>query len=225
MSKISKRIKDDTKLYMAIKEAIQSGAFPPGHRLIERDLAEQFGVSRTPVRSALNRLSIEGYVEQSPHRGSVVKKLTVDDIKKLLDIREVLEGRVCKLAAENAKEEDKLELEKIINDMKQIVRQNDYLKYYRLSGELHNTIMRCCDNSYLIELAEKVNLQTTRFQFRNILVPGRIEKSVEEHSAIVEKIISGNSIEAEECMKEHIRIVRGMIEDNEDIYKDPFLTY
>lgn len=212
--------KDDTKIYLAIKEAIQNGAFPPGYRLVERDLAKQFGASRTPIRSAINRLTIEGYIDQSHYKGAVVKRLSIKDITHLLIIREALEGMACRLAAKNASETDKEELSNIIEQMEESVERNDFIKYYSLSGVLHRKIMECCDNPPLFELADRVNLQTTRFQFRNILVPGRIKESIKEHREIVESIIDGDGDNAELVMRKHINIVREMLQNSPNYEND-----
>jgi len=215
---------EDTKIYMAIKEAIQSNAFPPGFRLIERDLAKQFGTSRTPVRSAINRLTVEGYIDQSQYKGAIVKRLSSQDIERLLEVREALEGMACRLAAEYVTDEDKTQLQNIINDMYDAVEQNDFLRYYGLSGELHTKFMECCNNPYLFDLAQRVNIQTTRFQFRIILVPGRIKKAVQEHKEIVEKVINGDGVGAEECMRKHIRIVKDILLSNKDD-NNSFMTF
>ncbi|HYE08658.1 MAG TPA: GntR family transcriptional regulator [Patescibacteria group bacterium] len=216
--------KDDTKIYLAIKEAIQNGAFPPGYRLVERDLAKQFGASRTPVRTAINRLTIEGYIDQSHYKGAVVKRLSAKDIVHLLELRESLEGMACRLAAKHAGEEDKIELVNIIKHMEESVEKNDFIKYYSLSGELHKKIMECCDNPPLFELAERVNLQTTRYQFRNILVPGRIKESTKEHAEIVDSIIKGDGDEAEKVMRKHISIVKEMLFNSIQVEGDLFLN-
>ncbi|NPV44030.1 MAG: GntR family transcriptional regulator [Firmicutes bacterium] len=216
--------KDETRIYIAIKEAIQNGAFPPGYRLVEREVAKQFGTSRTPVRSAINRLATEGYIEQLPHRGAIVKKLSVEDIIKLLEVREALEGAACRLAVKYITQEDKDKLQEIIKEMEEAVNQNDFLRYYGLSGELHKKILGCCNNQYLYDMAERVNLQTTRFQFRNILVPGRIKKSIEEHKEIVEKVLCGDELGAEESMKKHIRIVKEMLLNNKNMNCDSYFT-
>ena len=215
---------EDTKIYMAIREAIQNNAFPPGFRLIERDLAKQFGTSRTPIRSAINRLTVEGYIDQSQYKGAVVKRLSPQDIQRLLEVREALEGMACRLAAEYVTDEDKTQLQNIISNMYDAVEQNDFLRYYGLSGEFHTKFAECSNNPYLFELVQRVNLQTTRFQFRIILVPGRIKESVQEHKEIVEKIINGDGIGAEECMRGHIRKVKTMLLSNKDD-NNSFIAY
>jgi DNA-binding GntR family transcriptional regulator len=213
VSKERKHLQEqETRIYLALKESVQKGAFPPGFRLVERDLSEKFSASRTPVRWAIKRLVAEGFLEQMPSRGVCVRMLNATDAIELIYIREALEGMACRLAAANRTEEQAGRLRELIAQMAKVTAANDFLSYYRLSGQLHSLIFEASGNAHLCQMLDNLYLQVTRFQFRNLLVAGRIDRSVVEHGKIVDAICAADADSAERHMRQHIGIVRELIE-------------
>ena len=104
------------KIYKILKSQILEGNLEPGTRLIGEKLADQMGVSRTPIREAINHLAVENFVETIPGYGTVVNGISIKDLKEVLQVRGVLEGLAAKLAIENITKEEIEKLEKIIED-------------------------------------------------------------------------------------------------------------
>lgn len=201
----------ETRVHTLLREAIITGGIQPGERLVERDLAEKFAASRTPVRAAIKRLAAEGLVDQSPNRGAVVKRLSIADTVQLLYVREALEAMACRLAAENGPRDAIARLLVIVDRMEKVTEASDFVSYYRLSGEFHALIHGAAANGPLSKLVDQVNIQVARFQFRNLLLAGRIPESVAEHREIAQAIAAGDADRAEAAIRRHISIVRDLI--------------
>lgn len=209
----NKKIQEqENKAYFTLKGQIVKGIFPPGYRLVERELADQLGMSRTPIRWAIKRLEAEGFLERKPSRGVCLKILDFNEVLELLYIRESLEGMAGRLAAENRTPEQAQAIMAVVEEMEKELCDHELLNYYRLSGELHQLIMAASHNNSLIKMATHVNSQAARFQYKNLLLAGRVSESVKEHRAIAEAICAANPDEAEQRIRQHIRVIRELVQ-------------
>ncbi len=191
--------------YEHIGQWLIEGTLQPGEALIETDLAERLGISRTPVREALHQLAQEGLVEMIPRRGAFVRRITLQDIEELFVIREAIEGVAARLAATKAKPEQLRafaeKFEAAAHEPDEIQRQE---QYERIGDEFHDYILEICGNARIIEIigTYKVLLQKERQIAAHI--PGRIERSLKEHCTILEALQRQDPDLAEKTMRQHI---------------------
>lgn len=195
-------------VYQRLKENIIRGHLPPGSKLVETEIANLLGVSRTPLREAINRLGQEGLVEILPRRGAFVKKHSLREIMENLEIREVLEGLAVRLAAKHA-------TSKMIKEMKNCFKgftpkkvQTDLPLYAERNVCFHNKIINASRNEKLIALIRNLYDQMDMVRLNTIALPGRARKSLTEHLNIIRLIEAKKGVEAEKYLRAHIRDLR-----------------
>lgn len=194
--------------YIKLREAIINGQFSPHERLIERELSKFLEVSRPTVRSVLIRLEHDGLVVTEPHRGSVVRGFSMEEALRTLRIREVLEGLVARFAAERAAEEDIARVRAITEKMEGVLASGDLPAYPPLNGEFHSTILAIAHDEQLERFLTSLNHTLIRYQFRTVLVPGRVAASVNEHKEILHRLAIKDGDGAEQVARFHVAQVR-----------------
>lgn len=208
-------------IYQAVSQKILSGEYPEGYRLVEAKLASTFGVSRTPVRCAIERLASEGLVKHNMNRGAVVRQMSIEEVQTLFIVREVNEALIAKLASQKVSPKDVVYLHGVLDEMRQSLQEEDLRKYYDLSHNIHLHIMDIAQNEFLKEFIIKLYRMTYRYHIGIMLLPGRAKQSFEEHKMIVDAVLSKNPELAEETMKNHIQKISDFYEDehNRVFYK------
>jgi DNA-binding GntR family transcriptional regulator len=187
-----------------LREAIVNGRFQPSERLIEVDVAREFGVGRSAVRTALARLQHEGLVEHERHRGARVRLVSAREAVEILETRAVLEGIAARHAARNATASDIEDLERVLEGMRRRLDAGDLLSASDENAVLHGRILEISRHGTVARLIATLKSQLVRFQYRTILLPGRSECSFGEHSAIAEAIAAGDAKAAEVAMRTHL---------------------
>jgi DNA-binding GntR family transcriptional regulator len=187
-----------------LREAIVTGRLQPNERLIESDLAHSLGVSRTLIRTALARLEQEGLVEHERHRGARVRLVEHDEAVEILEARSVLEGLAARFAAQRATPEDIDELGQILEEMRRRREADDLLGVSEENARLHRRLIEISGHATASRLIASLNTQIVRFQYRTILLPGRGERSLGEHVAIIDAVASGDPDAAEAAMRAHL---------------------
>jgi DNA-binding GntR family transcriptional regulator len=200
--------------YERLREAIVSGQLQPNERLVEADLSERFGASRSAVRTALLRLAHDGLVVHERNRGARVRLVDPAEALEILEARCVLEGLAARHAALRARRRGVLELRRIQRQMRSALDAGDLLLASDLNGELHRRIAAMSEHRTAIRLIEGLNWQIVRYQYRTILVPGRAERSYAEHSAIIDAIAARDGAGAEQAMREHLLQVTAALEEH-----------
>jgi len=190
--------------YLRLRQAIVKGQLLPSQRLVELDLAGQFGMGRAAVRTALARLAQEGLVVREPNRGARVRAISEAEAVEIYEAREVLEGLAARYAAQNVTHHDLLALRAILRRMQHCLSQGDLLGISELNAQLHAEIVRIANHQTVKQLIEPLRAQHVRFQYRTVLVPGRAERSLEEHRVIIEAIAAKDGAAAEAAMRTHI---------------------
>jgi DNA-binding GntR family transcriptional regulator len=213
------------KVYRILKARIIKGDLKPGEKLLENKIAEQLGVSRTPVREALRELSVEGFIEISPNQAKIVSTVTFDEIRDLLQIRGVLEGLGANIAAKKINPEKIEKFNKIIDQMKHytannLVSEESILNFTRLDIEFHDLILNICGNKWLIQMHNNLKNHINRFRVRSFSVPGTFSKSLSEHCKILDAIKKGESEVAEKLSKIHMIKAFENISKYETTYKE-----
>lgn len=196
------------KVYDLLAESIIKRRLPLGERLVERNLAEKLGVSKTPVREALNRLKKEGLAEGTPYSGFFVARISSEDMDKIYELREVLEGLAARNATRKINEEQIRQLNSIIQSFEDCVREKDLERYSSFDLEFHNLLAAISKNGRLSQIMQPLRNQTRILMSTSVILPGRVEASLEEHKKIMEAIVSHKSGLAEQFTREHIRNVK-----------------
>jgi len=173
-----------TKVYRILKSSIIKGNLKPGEKLSESKIAEQLGVSRTPVREAIQKIAAEGFVKMEPNLGIVVHEFSLKDLKEVLQIRRVLEGLAASLTAEEITQEEVSQLEKIIEETNICVIKNDVVTYNEFNAKFHSLICQFSRNERLMKMSSQLVGPEHRFQIRSLTIPGRLKYYLEEHQKI-----------------------------------------
>ncbi|MGO2111152.1 MAG: GntR family transcriptional regulator [Pseudoclavibacter sp.] len=198
----------DLSLLAKLRRLVLSGDYPPGTQLAEAQLAQEFEVSRTPVREALKQLENEGLVEIRAKVGTFVRTPTQREIVEMFQLKEGLEGLAAGLLARRGDSPELGALERNLDASDAAAEADDADAYARLVHEFHWTIVRGADNSKLYEHYERLMNQLAyhRIVLRTIQHPGRITASTGEHRSIVDAIRAKNAIGAEFAMRDHVAI-------------------
>jgi DNA-binding GntR family transcriptional regulator len=198
-------------IYLSLRGAILQGSLPPGYRLREVPLSEHFGVSSTPVRSAVQRLGLEGLVEVTPRRGAVVAPVTVRQLRYLYEVRELLECHAIRSAAER----DDLDLgglEDLLRRTEAVLDDPDQSRFHDLDLAFHGLLTQMAGNTELAQLAERTHRRIQAVRVRYVpRLPGRPRTSHRDHLAIVSALRQGDADRAEERLRQHITDVRDAV--------------
>lgn len=149
----------------AIVELIIEHKYLPGEKLFEVDLAQELGMSRTPIRNALRKLAAEGFLEMQANRGCSVPFLTLDDMESLFKFRADIEGFAAQEAAQRITKEEILEMQKLLEMEKNIYSQADALSYNNVNEKIHSGIISASGNPYLMRTARSIFLRSKLYIF------------------------------------------------------------
>lgn len=191
-------------VFAAMREAILSGKLKPGERLMEVQLAEEMGVSRTPVREAIRKLELEGLVVMVPRKGAYVAGLTLKDVAEVFEIRSSLEGLAAALAADRITDEEVEALDNILKEISEAVAKGDIDKVIKKDGEFHQILFSASRNSRLAQMINNLKEQIDRFRVQSFSNPVRLKSVLSEHKEILDAIKQGDIENAEKLAKEHI---------------------
>lgn len=190
-----------------LEQAIMLGTLEPGQRISEATLARQLGISRGPLREAVGRLEGIGLVTRVAHQGPRVVSLSTDDLLDLFAIREALEGMACRLAAQNATDDELEELEQMLraHERDPRVQANEIYSQGRGNQDFHYRIVTASRNQKLKDMLFGVPYSAMRlYRHRMGAIAGRPQKALEEHKAIVAALKTRNPDAAEAAMRAHI---------------------
>ena len=194
---------NQTDAYALILEAIDVGTYKPGDRLVESDLAERFGVSRTPIREALQRLETQSLLERDG-RSLIVASLDHNQMSELYVVRRELEGLAARLAARHATKEEVRVLREMVADDDMLV--NDPVALSRANRRFHKQIHLASHNRYLVQQLDLVHRTMALMATTSLAAEGRGEIAQNEHAGIVAAIEARDEEAAEKALKEHISI-------------------
>ena len=197
--------------YQEIRKGILTGKLTPGHRLVVNDLVEEWKISNTPIKEALNRLVAEGMVEVEPRRGMRVRRrLSAKELRDMFEIRVLYETHCCRLVADNQDEQPALVAE--LGDIMEQVRRSlddpsSHLFLYELDERFHKRIVSVCGNPELVKNFAHVHANIVTFGiFSSQQSPlYRQVETYEEHMLVLEALRRRSPEESAEAMREHLR--------------------
>ncbi len=187
-----------------LRDAIRKGVLKPGERLMEIQLADELGVSRTPVREAIRKLELEGYVIMMPRRGTYVANLSIRDVNEVFEIRTSLDSLASGLAAERITDEELEHLQRLLVAIGGYIEQGDMDKIVETDTKFHDLLYTASRNSRLTGIIFNLREQLTRFRTASMSYPGRLRATLEEHRRIVEAIAQGDVKEAQAASEYHM---------------------
>jgi DNA-binding GntR family transcriptional regulator len=200
--------------YTRLKDAIMNGVYMPHQRLIEAEVTQALGVSRTTLRAALIRLNEDGLVEIEVNRGARVRAFSLDEAVQILLVREVLEGLAAVIAIEKATPQDIANLRAIVLEMEDALSTDDVMRYAALNARFHQIILDAADHEIVTRFLGSLRYGLIRYQFGSILVPGRRDQSLAEHQAILAALEAKDAVEIERVARLHVSNVREAVHKN-----------
>ena len=191
-------------VFNTLRQAIITGEFAPGERLMEIALAERLWVSRTPVREAIRKLELEGLVVMIPRKGAEVAQITEKDLRDSLEVRCNLEELAVKLACERITGEGEEKLKLALEDFKQAVEKQDFQNIVDSDIAFHDVIFEATQNHRLMQIASNLREQVYRYRVQYIKDDKLHPVLEEEHRMIVDYILKKDVQNAVNTMKKHI---------------------
>jgi len=193
------------EVYGALQEAIVENRLAPGTPLSEERLAAEHGLSRTPIREILQRLSRDGLVDIIRNKGAFVSRLDPSDMRELFEMRQALEGFAARLAAQRMDEGELARLDKRFRSLNKKGHDGDTRKLSKAGEDLHLAIQTASGNRRLIEALERIQRHSHRaFRF-SMGIPRRMAASFEEHLPILRALKRRDPDAAEAAMRAHLR--------------------
>lgn len=193
-----------TKVFRYLRDGIIEGRYQSGEYLVETKLAEELGVSRTPIREALKQLELEDLAEAIPNRGVRVKGISQEDIDDIFTIRHHLEGLAAYWAAQRIKQEQLNQLAEIVELMELYTRRNDSANLARLDSEFHEIIFSASNSRTLKHILLNLHQNAQHARQSSLMSPARVPKSLEEHKGIFAALEAHDADLAKSCMEKHI---------------------
>lgn len=189
-------------IYDTLRQRIVSGEYEPGKRLVANDLAEEFDISRMPVREALARLASTGLVELVPYKGAIVNELTAEDFVEIFHIRSVLEGLAARLSCPYMKDEDLEKMRAANEEIKNMI-EKDNIEFQRVNRLFHSTVWMRTKSERLNKLLSNLYSEAAQYRHMTMIHPGRMKEVYEEHQNFLKAMYARDADQAEECVRDH----------------------
>jgi len=191
-------------VFRTLREAILQGELKPGERLMEIQLANRLGVSRTPIREAIRMLELEGLVIMIPRKGAIVAEITEKNLIDVLEVRRVLEQLAAELAAERINDESIAALEKAASEFERKLKNGSVNEIARADEAFHYIIHESAGNQKLLLLLKNFREQMYRYRVEYLKQKDQYDKLIEEHRMIYQKIAEHDQQGAAKAMFTHI---------------------
>ena len=197
--------------YQSIKHRILTCALKPGEYVNEAQLCTMFGAGRTPVRQALERLRLESLVEVIPRKGVIVKSLSLDEVRQIIEVRLFSETYSARLAAERADAGEISQMKELLERARKVLADSNVTQMMLLDRDFHLMLSRATKNVVFSEILQKLHDRSLRFWVISLQTPHHHVRVWEEHSAIVDAVADHNLVGAEAAMRAHIESFRANI--------------
>ncbi len=187
-----------------IRDGIIRGDFRPGEHITEPDLAERFGISRTPIREAFRQLETEGFLATVPRKGTVVAPITIQDVRDFYEIKSLLEGYAARRACERIAPDDLAEMEECNDRLLEAHQEGDLSQMLAFHNRFHEIFVRAAGNERLAQLVDGLVMQGQRFRIL-LSLSDVMEDLVDQHREIVAAFQARDPVRAEELVRENAR--------------------
>ena len=196
------------RIRAALEQDILGGALAPGARLDEMSISTRFGVSRTPVREALNQLAASGLVAIRAHGGATVVKLTAVELLEKFEVMGLLEASCARIAAQRHTISDQSAMRTALADCKAAEANADAIAFHDANNRFHEAIYRATANGFLADQALMLRNRLTPLRRYVAFHPGRMSRSNTQHQVIMEAIFALDSERASILMSQHLATLR-----------------
>ncbi len=194
-----------TVIFERIRDDILYGKYEKGEKIVEAKLAEEFNVSRTPVREALKQLELDDLVENIPNRGVVVKGISKQDIVDIFTIRLAIEGIAVEWAIERMDQEDMQKIKEIYELMEFYTFKKDVKKFAELNTKFHEAIYKATKSRYLENVLKNYQVFMKVVRYKSLEKPGRLEGALNEHKLIVDALMEKDIEQARVVVIDHVK--------------------
>ncbi len=191
-------------VFNTLREAILKGELKPGERLMEIQLADQLGVSRTPIREAIRKLELEGLVLMIPRKGAEVAKISEKNLRDVLEVRRSLEELATELACQRITDEEIADLEAAQQRFIEAVDRGDATEIADTDEAYHDVIYQATNNDRLVQILNNLREQMYRYRLEYIKDESKRQILIVEHDQILKAIKNRHVDEARRSMREHI---------------------
>jgi DNA-binding GntR family transcriptional regulator len=197
-----------TALYQEVAERLRQRIFAheltPGTWIDEQKLAEQYGISRTPLREALKVLASEGLVELKPRRGCYVTEISRRDLDDIFPLIALLEGRCTADALRRAKPADIRELRDIHEQLEAAAREGRITAFFEANQAFHRRLQELADNRWMLSVIQDLRKVLKLSRLHSLSLEGRLQQSLDEHRTIMAALEAGDGAAAERAMHDHL---------------------
>jgi len=193
------------RIFMQIENDILLGKYQPGESLIETKLSKELNVSRTPIREALRQLEREGLVQSIPNRGVIVKGVSIQDIEDIYTIRMMIEGLAARWAAEKITDKEIEELKEDVDLEEFYTTKNESSQLLKFDSLFHDILFKASKSRPLMHILSLFHHYIQRARSASLSTPGRAQRVLEEHKAILKAIMERDAQKAERLTNEHIK--------------------
>jgi DNA-binding GntR family transcriptional regulator len=183
---------------------IRTGRLKKGDRIIEKELCQEMGISRTPLREALRMLGSEGLIDLVPHKGAYVAQPSMEDVREMFDVMAILEGACARIVAEKITLADFKKLERLHGKLEKHWEEKDPEKYMDVNQKYHSLVQELTGNSVLNDVINSLRQKILLYRYRQIYLPDRFQASINEHRELLEAFRSKDPAAAESVMKQHL---------------------
>lgn len=192
-------------VYHTLRDAILEGTLPPGTRLMELQLSARLGVSRTPVREAMHLLSMDGLVNTSVRRGTVVAPIKAEDLRDAMEVRDALEELAARKACHNIKPEQLRQLKELEREFEDSLQKENAKFLARLDARFHEKITEIAGNARLTRQLGQIRQEIFRYRMESLKDTGIFPGVAAEHRQVIEAMQSGDEEKAAKAVRDHIR--------------------
>jgi DNA-binding GntR family transcriptional regulator len=207
LEKVSGPVSLKDRAHAVIKNAILSLKLKPGASLVETQLADELGISKTPVRAALEELEREGFVTRILFKGTYITEVTIKDLVEVFQLRAVLEGLAARLAAPLFSSQELDQIAENLSAAEVALAEGDLILCSKLGKTLHDALINKANSQRLTLIIRNLDDHVQRFRAISDQISGRLNKSIEEHSRVLDALRLQDSDAAEQAMRDHLHSV------------------
>ncbi|HEY8455659.1 MAG TPA: GntR family transcriptional regulator [Actinopolymorphaceae bacterium] len=217
-----RRASTRSHVYSLLRRDIVSLELPPGQAVSENELAAQHGVSRTPVREALIRLADEGLIEVVPQLGTFVSRINVNEVIEIQFIRETLERASLPHAIRNITEEDEQYLRDLLDEQEKAGKRGDLHTWFATDEALHRTLLEVAGHPRVWSVVSSAKAHLDRVRMLTLPDPAILGELLNQHRQIVDHVVAKQKRQADQVLRQHLRIALDVLQPLEQRYPDYF---
>lgn len=192
------------QVYEHLRDQILENTIEPGNRLVEAQIAKSFGISRTPVREALHLLEKDGFIESIPRVGYRIKKLIMDELEEIFEIRKINEELACRWAIKKITPASIKALEYNIKKTEQVLKKKQPEEFLELDQEFHETLVLASGSQHLTDLCQQLRRLMLRYRMDSIKKLDTVEEALKGHTAILKALKIKNESALMEALETHL---------------------